>query len=122
MNENLATARVTQTIEKEWRAAVESGSAPPQPALFRFDIHIDRRRFASGTRIRNARGVVGEKVGIWSGASHPEWVYFVDDVPEANWAHPCRYVFVFDNDEIRTLPDKLPPNDDGPPLIPIPIF
>jgi len=22
------------------------------------------------------------------------WFFFVDDMPEANWEHPCRYVFV----------------------------
>ncbi len=22
------------------------------------------------------------------------WVYFVDDRPFANWAHPCRFIFV----------------------------
>jgi nitrous oxide reductase accessory protein NosL len=22
------------------------------------------------------------------------WVFFIDDAPQANWEHPCRYAFI----------------------------
>lgn len=25
---------------------------------------------------------------------YTSWVFFIDDVPYGNWAHPCRYVYV----------------------------
>lgn len=42
---------------------------------------------------------------------YPEnWVFFVDDAPLANWAHPCRYIF-FDkqNGEYTIIEDNWPP-------------
>lgn len=40
------------------------------------------------------------------------WFYFVDDMPQANWEHPCRYVFV----DVKThahviLEASTPPTD-----------
>lgn len=41
------------------------------------------------------------------------WVFFIDDAPEANWEHSCRYIFVdqesggFKVTEGRTPPDNL---------------
>jgi len=43
----------------------------------------------------NATGV---KLRNWQGPLTPPWekfwFFFIDDEPEANWEHPCRYVFV----------------------------
>ena len=38
------------------------------------------------------------------------WVFFVDDLPLANWAHPCRYIF-FDkqNGAYTIIEDNWPP-------------
>ena len=39
------------------------------------------------------------------------WFFFADDDPIANWAHPCRYVFVArDLSAIAVLRDRTPPN------------
>jgi hypothetical protein len=40
----------------------------------------------------------GSTIKTWYGSinlpSEKGWVFFIDDVPMENWAHPCRYVFV----------------------------
>jgi hypothetical protein len=40
----------------------------------------------------------------------PKWAFFVDDAPEANWEHPCRYIFVLENGEIVEVPETAPPS------------
>ena len=40
------------------------------------------------------------------------FVYFIDEHPYANWAHPCRYLFVNkDNGEISEMKAKTPPEN-----------
>ena len=42
------------------------------------------------------------------------WVFFVDDMPDANWEHPARIVFVrADNGEDVTFDVTTPPKDFG---------
>ena len=38
------------------------------------------------------------------------WVAFVDDVPEANWGHPCRYLFIDDSGNISEVRTTTPPS------------
>ena len=37
------------------------------------------------------------------------WVFFIDDAPSANWAHPCRYVFVAPDLSSAAVQDALRP-------------
>ncbi len=38
------------------------------------------------------------------------WFFFIDDAPPANWAHPCRYVFVnINNGECKVYSDNFFP-------------
>jgi hypothetical protein len=40
------------------------------------------------------------------------WFYFIDDAPEANWEHPCRYVFVeVKRREHEVVKARTPPRD-----------
>ncbi|MCK4520766.1 hypothetical protein KAT95_02760 [Candidatus Parcubacteria bacterium] len=39
------------------------------------------------------------------------WFFFVDDAPWANWAHPCRYVFVDFTGKITVHEATTPPNN-----------
>ncbi|AGW12720.1 C13 family peptidase [Megalodesulfovibrio gigas] len=70
---------------------------------------------AQGRRIHAAREqVAGEAVvATWRGevrlAGGPGWLFFVDDVPAANWAHPCRFVLVRENGELVVTPSRTPP-------------
>ncbi len=44
------------------------------------------------------------------GVNHRMWVAFVDDVPEANWGHPCRYLFIDDAGNISEVKTTTPPS------------
>jgi len=38
------------------------------------------------------------------------WIFFIDDAPVVNWAHPCRYVFLrAENGETEVVEDNWPP-------------
>ena len=43
------------------------------------------------------------------------WFFFIDDAFYANWAHPCRYVFVFFNNKsgnnFEIIDETTPPNN-----------
>lgn len=38
------------------------------------------------------------------------WLFFVDELPGANWEHPCRYLFVDRNGEILVYEKTVPPS------------
>lgn len=40
------------------------------------------------------------------------WFYFIDDLPEANWEHPCRYVFVDTRTHRHVVMQGATPPDD----------
>jgi hypothetical protein len=45
-------------------------------------------------------------------AATSAWVFFIDDAPDANWEHPCRYVFLNVNTgEFRVIGGTSPPLD-----------
>lgn len=46
--------------------------------------------------------------------SGPGWLFFVDDVPRANWEHSCRYVFVGRDGELDVRESTTPPDDMAP--------
>jgi len=39
------------------------------------------------------------------------WVFFIDDIPMENWAHPCRYVFIDNIGRISVYNAYGPPNN-----------
>jgi hypothetical protein len=54
-------------------------------------------------------------IPLWRGQvtleGGPGWVFFVDDVPQANWEHPCRYVLVSEDGTLHVADTKTPPKD-----------
>lgn len=39
------------------------------------------------------------------------WFFFIDDMPDANWEHPCRYIFIeTDTNTSHILSAKTPPD------------
>jgi hypothetical protein len=40
----------------------------------------------------------------------PEWCFFADDLPNANWEHPCRYLVVYSDGSIQSVDNRVPPN------------
>ncbi len=52
-------------------------------------VYVSRTPLAGGSEIRSwirTFKVPQEMAGAW--------FFFIDDAPQANWEHPCRYVFV----------------------------
>jgi hypothetical protein len=61
----------------------------------------------------------GQAVKSWGneykvpGDFQPAWLFFIDDQPEANWQHACRYIFVdagsgkYTSIQALTPPDSL---------------
>ncbi len=76
------------------------------PALPRvFSIDLDLRR-APGVSVSTPRGQV---VIPKRDNTNAEWPFFADDDPNANWEHPCRYLFVYEDRAIVEVPQTLPP-------------
>ena len=48
------------------------------------------------------------------GGNNRMWVAFVDDMPEANWGHPCRYLFIDDFGDISEVKTTTPPSQKNP--------
>jgi len=75
---------------------------------------------AAGRRIHAATAKVdGSSVAVptWRGtitlSGGPGWLFFVDDVPKANWGHACRYVLVSEDGGLHVQKAQTPPNDMG---------
>ena len=70
-----------------------------------------------GRRVYVANAQVTDSVTIplWRGevslAGGPGWLFFVDDRPQANWEHPCRYVLVAQTGAITVVKATMPPKD-----------
>jgi len=69
------------------------------------ELYVSTRPLASGSTVETWTGDVRT-------TSAEEWMVFVDDVPEANWGHPARYVFQDAITGIKTVIQAiLPPLD-----------
>jgi hypothetical protein len=59
----------------------------------------------------------GQAVKSWGhdykvpGDFQPAWLFFIDDRPEANWQHACRYIFVDAGSGKYTIIKALTPPD-----------
>lgn len=47
------------------------------------------------------------------------WFFFVDDMPDANWEHPCRYVFVDTRTHRHVIIKASTPPDDVSKMTPL---
>lgn len=129
-----AIAVIRMKTRTEWEGSVGSGKPTPKPRVFIFDAQLTAyivhhtglpgqpTRVRADWPIRNARGRVLPNTGSTNDPPPaPEWAFFSDDLPEANWEHPCRYIFVGGTPErphINVTPDTLPPAvDKNAPLV-----
>ena len=70
-----------------------------------------------GRRVYVANDGVGESVvvpllrGSLSLSGGPGWLFFLDDVPQANWSHGCRFVLAATDGTLHVVPAMLPPAD-----------
>lgn len=70
-----------------------------------------------GRRVYAAEAAVAETVTVplWRGeislSGGPGWLFFVDDKPQANWEHACRYVLVSQTGAITVAEATTPPKN-----------
>jgi len=71
-----------------------------------------------GRRVFAAKAAVADPavtVALWRGevtlSGGPGWLFFVDDIPQANWEHACRYVLVAKTGEMQVVAARTPPRD-----------
>ena len=67
-------------------------------------VYVDPKPVKAGTTIESWRSSIElpRKEG---------WFFFIDDNPMANWAHPCRYVFVDLAGKITLYEATMPPKN-----------
>ncbi len=70
-----------------------------------------RRIHAAGAKVEAASVAVPTWRGEVTVDGGPGWLFFVDDVPQANWTHPCRYVLVGEDGRLNVEKAHTPPRD-----------
>ncbi len=70
-----------------------------------------------GRRVYVANEAVGDGITVpllrdsVSLSGGPGWLFFIDDVPQANWSHGCRFVLAAADGTLHVVPAMLPPAD-----------
>jgi hypothetical protein len=87
---------VKRLIRREWEVATSSGVFKPKPKVLSFGVDLTGAPArTSEFPIRTIKGPVELPQAATNDPSDlPQWAFFEDDDPEANWEHPCRYLFV----------------------------
>ena len=70
-------------------------------------VYVNEKPLAGGSEIKswNFNYQVPE-------AFHSAWFFFIDDTPDANWQHSCRYVFIdTETKQTKTLQARTPPDN-----------
>lgn len=67
---------------------------------FELDLYLCRTVVAPGT----FKLGVGSIDAAEAAGEHGSWVFFLDPLPSANYAHPCWYFFVDRDGSVRTHP------------------
>jgi len=75
-------------------------------------VYLSDREAVGLPAIKTIRGDIA--ISKSDGKNNQVWVAFVDDVPEANWEHPCRYLFIEDSGNIREVRATTPPSEKNP--------
>jgi hypothetical protein len=70
-----------------------------------------RRIYAAAAKVETSSVSVATWMDAVTVSGGPGWLFFVDDVPKANWTHACRYVLVGQDGAVHVQKAKTPPND-----------
>lgn len=72
-----------------WERCCDAVKRLYEPAALRgYRIYVFPEIVAAGFVVRETYG------GELPGPDAESWLFFVDEVPPANWGHPCRVIFV----------------------------
>lgn len=100
-NANLVSGAPVATAEEAYTRLVDGllGHAVGDRRIYLF-----KEKSQGAVAIENWRGTLSFDQG-------PGWLFFVDDIPRANWEHPCRFVLVTTAGEIVVTKSTTPPKN-----------
>ncbi|ETW95233.1 MAG: hypothetical protein ETSY2_48445 [Candidatus Entotheonella gemina] len=75
-----------------------------KPNLYLFDISLNTNHV-----IKTIRGRIPFNKKENNPTDPPEWAFFVDWLPNANWEHPCSYVYVHKSGALTSIAETAPP-------------
>ena len=87
-----------------WRSFVMVGEARAKPRVF----ELSDLRQNPVSVIETIAGPL--QIPDTPKAGEPEWCFFADDLPDANWEHPCRYLLVYSDGSIHSISARVPPD------------
>jgi hypothetical protein len=101
----LVRARLRREIDE---AYVQRNEVPRKRA------YISDRELTNLDVIHTVYGDIPLPRNGLSGSQERVWVAFVDDDPEANWAHSCRYLVINEEGMVWEYPSTRPPSERNP--------
>lgn len=81
--------------------------APSEQELYVFDTPIDSNHI-----IKSIKGPVYFVLQTNDPGDPPEWAFFLDKDPAANWEHPCAYILVHKSGTFTVAEETAPPDFD----------
>jgi hypothetical protein len=109
MQREKAKALIRQKVEAE----IETVYAQTNERLYK-KVFLSDQPVTNLSAVRTVRGDIPVPTGNGSNEPDAVWVAFIDDLPEANWGHPCRYVFVGDGGVLSEVSRTEPPSQKNP--------
>jgi len=103
MQREKAKALIRQKVEAE----IETVYAQTNERLYK-KVYLSDRPVTNLPAVRTVRGDIPVPTGNGSNEPDAVWVASIDDLPEANWEHSCRYVFIGEAGILEEVPSTAP--------------
>jgi hypothetical protein len=100
-------------VEAKVQAEIE-GVYHRENRVARKRVYISDCEVSAGQSIKTPFGEVAIPEGAGRGNHSQVWIAFVDDDPQANWGHPCRYLILSDGSILAEIPATMPPSEKNP--------
>ena len=116
-----AISVLTKHLRAQARKKREKRQLGEQPKVYEMSVNFD-----TNSVIESIRGPVSFETHTNAAAAPTDprrYAFFVDEKPEANWEHPCKYIIIRDSGTIEEANETLPPKlaaTNGP-LVPLEI-
>ncbi|MEM9814802.1 MAG: hypothetical protein AAF827_00080 [Cyanobacteria bacterium P01_D01_bin.6] len=103
MNTDEVADVVADFVKEDWSNKIKQGESNIRPKVSVFDIEL-----SSNVIIQSLNGPVSPPT---NDLTNPfVRCAFVDDLPNANWEHQCRYLFIREDGSIEEVEETSPPS------------
>lgn len=99
-------------IQAEHTPAKSGNASCPKPNLYLFDAPL-----STNYVIKTIRGRIPFNKKENNPADPPEWAFFVDWLPNANWEHACSYIYVHKSGALTDIAETAPPTQQSAKLL-----